>query len=118
LEFIQAGVPLEYRSRRSPYPQTPGVIADGGTLYAQHCRSCHGASGRGDGDAGLDLVPSPALLAHLMDAQGSVDEYLHWSVAEGGKPFGTAMPAFKDRLAEQEIWQIVAYMRAGFPRIP
>ena len=118
LEFIQAGVPLEYRSRRSPYPQAPKVIADGSVLYADHCGSCHGATGRGDGNAGLDLVPSPALLAHLMDAQGSVDEYLHWSIAEGGKPFGTAMPAFKDRLTENEIWQIVAYMRAGFPHDP
>jgi mono/diheme cytochrome c family protein len=25
------------------------------------------------------------------------------------------MPAFKGRLARQEIWRIIAYMRAGFP---
>ena len=35
---------------------------------------------------------------------------------EGGDPFGTEMPAFKDRLTEEQIWQIIAYMRAGFPR--
>jgi len=116
LEFIQAGVPLEYRSLRSPYPQTPKAIADGAMLYAAHCTACHGAQGRGDGNAGLDLVPSPALLARLMDAQGSVDEYLLWSISEGGEPFGTAMPAFRNRLTEDQIWQIVAYMRAGFPQ--
>lgn len=116
LEFIQAGVPVEYRSLRSPYPQAGKVIAAGGGLYAANCASCHGAAGRGDGDAALDLVPSPALLARLMDAQGSVDEYLLWTIAEGGAPFSTAMPAFKGRLSEDQIWQIVAYMRAGFPQ--
>ena len=25
------------------------------------------------------------------------------------------MPAFKDTLSQREIWEIVAYMRAGFP---
>ena len=115
LEFIQAGVPLEYRSLRSPYPQVGKAITAGGALYRDNCAQCHGAAGRGDGDAGLDLLPSPALLARLMDVQGTVDEYLLWTVAEGGKPFDTAMPAFKDRLTEDEIWQIVAYMRAGFP---
>jgi mono/diheme cytochrome c family protein len=24
------------------------------------------------------------------------------------------MPAFKDKLAREEIWKIIAYMRAGF----
>lgn len=115
VEFIQAGVPVEYRSQRSPYANAPRVITEGGVLYRANCAGCHGQKGRGDGDAGLDLLPSPALLSELMDAQGSVDEYLLWSIAEGGAPFGTAMPAYKDRLSENDIWRIIAYMRAGFP---
>ena len=114
-EYLQAGVPLEYRAHRSPFPAAGAVILDGGRLYAQHCAKCHGSAGLGGGDAGLDLTPSPALLARLMDVQGAVDEYLLWSIAEGGGAFGTDMPAFKNKLSETEIWQIVAYMRAGFP---
>lgn len=117
LEFIQAGVPLEYRSVRSPYPNVTKAITGGGAFYGPYCASCHGTRGRGDGDAGLDLAPSPALLSRLMDVQGTVDEYLMWTISEGGEPFGTAMPAFKDRLTEDQIWQIVAYMRAGFPPV-
>jgi mono/diheme cytochrome c family protein len=45
----------------------------------------------------------------------SVDEYLLWSIAEGGKQFDTEMPAFKNILSHEEIWKIIAYMRAGFP---
>ena len=115
-EFLQAGVPLEYRSVLDPYPMTSGTIRDGGVLYAVHCASCHGKDGRGDGDAGLDLLPSPALLARLMEQQGAVDEYMLWTISEGGLPFETGMPAFKDKLSEREIWQVVTYMRAGFPQ--
>lgn len=116
LEFIQAGVPVEYRSRRSPYPNVGKAISAGGAVYRDNCLSCHGAQGRGDGDAGLDLVPSPALLSRMMDIQGTVDEYLLWTISEGGGPFDTKMPAFKDRLSEDQIWQVIAYMRAGFPQ--
>lgn len=45
----------------------------------------------------------------------SVDEYLLWAIADGGAQFDSDMPAFKDKLAREDIWRIVAYMRAGFP---
>jgi mono/diheme cytochrome c family protein len=45
----------------------------------------------------------------------AVDEYLLWTISEGGKPFDTDMPAFKDVLTPEEIWQVIAFMRAGFP---
>jgi hypothetical protein len=36
---------------------------------------------------------------------------------EGGAPFGTRIPASKDPLSQEQIWQIIAYMRAGFPAL-
>ena len=45
----------------------------------------------------------------------SGDEYLLWAISEGGQRFGTEMPAFREALTEEEIWKIIAYMRAGFP---
>ncbi len=114
-EFLQAGVPLEYRSRRSPYPAVTKIITDGGRLYTAHCATCHGTKGLGDGKAGRDLTPLPALLAYMIERPSSVDEYLLWSISEGGAQFGTKMPAFKETLTEPQIWQIVAYMRGGFP---
>jgi mono/diheme cytochrome c family protein len=43
------------------------------------------------------------------------DGYLYWTIAEGGEPVGSAMPAFGDALSEDEIWQIVAYLRQMEP---
>ena len=95
--------------------KTPDTVREGGALYAKNCAACHDASGMGHGEAGLALYPSPALLAHLIRMPGTVDEYLLWAISDGGKPFGTKMPAFKDVLAEEQIGQIIIYMRAGFP---
>jgi hypothetical protein len=58
---------------------------------------------------------SPALLAELVRSPDGVDAYLFWAINEGGAPFGTQMPAFKDKLSEEQIWQIITFMRAGFP---
>ena len=115
IEYLQAGVPVEYRSQRNRYPNVPKAIDAGREVYRANFIACHGPKGRGDGDAGLDLFPSPALLTELTEEQGAADEYLLWSIAEGGTPFGTAMPAFKSRLNENQIWQVISYLRAGLP---
>ena len=113
--FLQDGVPAAYRGVSNPIPKTPDAIRQGGALYVERCAGCHDPSGMGHGDAGLALYPSPALLADLIRMPQAVDEYLLWAIAEGGAPFGTGMPAFKDALSQEQIWQIIAYMRAGFP---
>lgn len=114
-KFAEDGVPKAYRGARNPLPKTPEVLRAGGDLYAEECASCHDASGMGGGAAGLALYPSPALLAHLIRMPSRVDEYLIWAIADGGEPFATNMPAFKKQLSDEQIWQIITYMRAGFP---
>ena len=113
--FIQGGVPVEYLNQSSPYPKARGVIKEGSKVYAEHCIACHGPRGMGDGTAGKDLAPSPALLSYLEREPQTADSYLLWTITEGGAAFGSDMPAFKDLLSEDEIWQVVLYMRAGFP---
>jgi mono/diheme cytochrome c family protein len=93
------------------------VIAEGRALYRANCMACHGADGLGDGDAGKSLSPSPAVLAYMITRPIAVDRYLLWSISDGGKQFESKMPAFKNKLTRKEIWEIVAYMRAGFPAI-
>ena len=113
--FMNAGVPKEYEGARAPEPVTPEMIAAGRAIFAENCAQCHGKDGMGDGDAAKALSPSPALLAFMIRRPIAVDEYLLWSISEGGKAFETEMPAFKDKLQREAIWNVVAYMRAGFP---
>jgi mono/diheme cytochrome c family protein len=113
--WMTDSVPPPYRGLQNPVAEDRQAIADGAALYARDCAGCHGSDGFGNGDIGLALDPSPALLSFMVRMPQAVDEYLMWSIAEGGLPFGSDMPAYKDRLSVDEIWRIVAFMRAGFP---
>jgi mono/diheme cytochrome c family protein len=115
--FRQSGVPAAYRGASNPLARTPATLAQGAALYAEHCAACHDPSGTGHGEAGLALYPSPALLAQLVRTPAGVDAYLLWAISEGGEQFGSRMPAFADRLSREQIWQIVTWMRAGFPAV-
>ena len=116
--FMHDGLPEEYESARSTIKVDKATIDAGRQLYAANCASCHGLTGDGDGEAAKSLTPSPALLSFMIQRPIAVDPYLLWTISEGGKQFGTDMPAFKGNLTRRQIWQIVAYMRAGFPDAP
>lgn len=113
--YVQHGVPKIYEGAKSTLAAGPETIRAGGVLYGQHCVSCHGRDGLGDGNPGRSVTPSPALLAYMVRRPIAVDEYLLWSISEGGEPVGSDMPAFKATLGRDDIWRIIAYMRAGFP---
>ena len=113
--FMNQGVPQEYSGARNPFSFSAETVAAGAEVYADNCAACHGDRGFGDGEAGRDLSPSPALLSYLVQMPMAVDEYLLWAISDGGDAFGTDMPAFKDTLTEDEIWKVITWMRAGFP---
>ena len=113
--FMDKGVPADYSGQHATLPPTPSTIGEGKDLYVKNCATCHGGDGMGDGDHANALSPSPALLAFMIRRPIAVDEYLLWSISDGGAAFGSKMPSFKDALTRDEIWKIVTYMRAGFP---
>lgn len=113
--FMHQGIPTAYRGAKNPLPPGPKTIGEGRALYTKNCASCHGMTGMGDGKAAKSLTPSPALLAFMIQMPMAVNEYMLWSISDGGAAFGTAMPAFKEKMTEYEIWKIVTFMRAGFP---
>lgn len=116
--YMRNGVPAAYRGKVSTVPATPETVHAGARLYAENCASCHGAEGYGDGEGGRGLNPPPANLARMIRMPMPNDEYLLWTLSEGGAPVGSTMPAFKDILTEEQMWKIVAAMRAGFPEAP
>ena len=105
------GVPAPYSDVKNPLPSNEATINAGKVLFGEHCSSCHGRSGRGDGEAGLELNPKPANIAFIMDKWIATDPFLFWSISEGGVPLGTAMPVFKETLGDEQRWQIIHYLR-------
>ena len=112
--FMQSGTPGQYRGSKNPFKSTPGIIQEGAELYHQQS-GCHGPKGMGDGEAGKALNPPPAMLSYMIQMPMAADEYLMWTISEGGAPFGTAMPAYKEVFSKDSIWKIITYMRVGFP---
>ena len=112
--FMTEGVPEAYRGAVSTVEPAPETLALGAALYTAECAECHGTIGYGDGSEGRGLVPSPALLTYLVHRPMAGDEYLLWAIADGGVAFGTEMPAYRNAFTEDEVWSIIAYMRAGF----
>ena len=108
-ERHHAEVPAVYASLKSP-AQDETALTHGETLYSTQCASCHGAGGFGDGPAASALDPAPSPIAHTSQMMG--DGYLVWRISEGGAPFQSAMPAWKETLSQDDIWALIAYIRA------
>jgi putative copper export protein/mono/diheme cytochrome c family protein/peroxiredoxin len=95
---------------RSPVRYAASSIAHGATLFEEHCASCHGAYGYGDGPASASLPVRPANLTGENLARRR-DGDLYWWLTHGIP--GTPMPGFGDRLSEGERWDLINFLRAG-----
>ena len=110
------GIPAPYAGRTNPLTPTRETLAAGKALFADNCASCHGASGRGDGEAGKELNPPPADITRVLGRRLDRDDFFFWTISEGGEKLKTDMPAFKEVLSEKERWQIVTWLRHGLGR--
>jgi len=90
----------------NPIPPTQASIDRGRTLYLANCATCHGERGLGDGEAALQLAVRPADLRVHVPLHP--DAELHQFVRNGVR----TMPSFGGSLEENEIWDIVNYLRA------
>jgi mono/diheme cytochrome c family protein len=101
-----APVPAEYAGKTNPMGTE--AAAEGAKVFHSNCEMCHGPQGHGDGPAGGSLDPKPKNLAILQES--AADDYLFWRINEG-KP-GTAMVAWKGILTEEQVWQVVSFIRS------
>ncbi len=88
----------------------PAYGGDAGEdIYKTYCWNCHGI----DGFAEIpDVIPSFAKGERLYKP----DVMLFYSIWNGTKGRVLPMPAWKDRLSEEEVWQVIRYIRATFGR--
>lgn len=104
-------VPTEFAGKSNPLAGEAAAAETGKQIYQTNCTPCHGEAGMGDGPAAKSLNPPPLPLATEMDQIS--DDYLFWRISDGGgmAPFRSAMPAWKGILSEEQIWQVVAFLR-------
>ncbi|MDB4900218.1 MAG: hypothetical protein JWN53_2026 [Gemmatimonadetes bacterium] len=89
----------------------------GKVVYDKWCAGCHGEKGDGNGDGATAMLPRPrdftrGVYKIRTTASGEIptDDDLLRVIAEGMP--GTAMPAWKTKLSEQERRDVVAYIKS------
>jgi len=112
--YLSGDIPEQYQGRSNPLPESVENIAAGKRLYEDRCTLCHGLGGEGDGPLAEQLQPVPADLSFTRMTPIGNDEFFFWTISEGGRPVGSAMPRFGSTLEEREVWQIVRYLEGGF----
>lgn len=101
--FLVAGFGLEIQ----PASAASGDSSKGKIIYETNCLVCHGARGKGDGLIGATLRPPPADLTGSKARAKSDKDML--TVIQDGR---AAMPAWKTRLNEQDLQNVLAYIRS------
>jgi mono/diheme cytochrome c family protein len=94
--------------KSNPFRSEPARLREGFEHYREMCISCHGAPGVDASPVGEGLNP-PAPDLTLARIQERSDGELFWLVQNGIRM--TGMPAFGPTHRDEEIWEIVAFLR-------
>jgi mono/diheme cytochrome c family protein len=121
-EIVIGGVENPLRKDAANFAKN---VAAGGETYIRNCVYCHGDNldGRGMFAYGFNPPPAnfedPGTIAMLQEA------FLFWRIAKGGPglprestPWSSAMPAWEERLTEEQIWQVIMYLYDATGRQP
>jgi putative copper resistance protein D len=96
--------------RKTPVPFDAISVANGATIFAANCVLCHGPQAKGNGVLAKTFpIPPVDLLTEPHTAKHTAGDFFHWLTH--GIP-GTGMPAFADKLSEEDRWDVVNFLHA------
>jgi mono/diheme cytochrome c family protein len=100
-------VPAKYKSMENKYAgeDTDGIGED---LFNQHCRSCHGKEGFGDGTKAKELETELRDMTSK-EVQAQTDGELYYKAIIGRDE----MPNFEKKIrGEEDRWMVINYIRS------
>ena len=94
----------------------PAVAGDPAAMkqeFNRFCSKCHGTGGKGDGPQADALTTKPRDFTDCTRMKGITDDVAFKAIKEGGESVGLSkdMPAWKDGMDDDEIRNLVAYVR-------
>jgi mono/diheme cytochrome c family protein len=99
------------KSDKNPLRNLTAAATAGKPLFEANCVPCHGETGKGDGPIAASLTPKPANLTEG-DVVTDPDGELFLAVRMGKKDKeGKVTMTPLSKLTDEQIWQIVAYVR-------
>ncbi len=102
-------LPPDAKDEKNPVAGDPKAIEAGKVLFEKNCKRCHGPGGQGDGpDADPDAMQDMDL-TNARRAARNPDGVVFYKAWNGrAKP---KMPAVKEELTRDQLWQIVSYVQ-------
>lgn len=101
------GMDAKYKSMENPYAGEGDEDEIGADLYKQHCRSCHGKEGYGDGSKAAELETEMRELGSA-EVQGQSDGELYYKSIIGRDE----MPNFEKKIrSDEDRWMVINYLR-------
>ena len=92
-------------------------VAKGAETYIRNCVYCHGDNLDGQGHFAKGFNPPPANFQDPGTIAMLQEAYLFWRIAKGGPglpkestPWNSVMPAWEDRLTEEQIWEVIMFL--------
>jgi len=99
-------VPANYKSMKNPVAKGEASNKAGLALYTKNCASCHGKAGLGDGVKARALKDFPGDFSKPeYQNQTDADHFYKTKIGRG------EMPKYEGKLTDDDIWNIVNYMR-------
>ena len=99
-------VPDNYKTMKNPVANNEASKKAGMALYNKNCASCHGKTGQGDGVKAKSLKTFPGDFSKADFQNQSDGEHFYKTKTGRGD-----MPKFEGKLTDNDIWNIVNYMR-------
>src|SRR5262245_3947315 len=103
-------LPPDAADKKSPLAGDAKAVAAGKAVFKDKCQRCHGPGGLGDGPDADPDVSQDMDLTVASRAERNPDGIVFYKVMNGRKK--PKMPAFKEDLNEQQVWQVVAYVQS------
>jgi mono/diheme cytochrome c family protein len=104
----ESKIPPEEAAKANPVKPTPESLAKGKKMYGIDCAMCHGNNGDGKGDIGGDYKNMPDFTNP--DALKNRTDGELFYITRNGK--GGDMPPEDNRAKDDDIWNMVNYVRS------
>jgi mono/diheme cytochrome c family protein len=98
--------PANFKSMKNPIATSDASVKAGQTLYAKTCAACHGKTGLGDGPKSKSLKTTTTNFTKA-DFQNLSDGEIFYKTKTGRGD----MPKYEGKLSDNDIWNLVNYMR-------
>jgi len=99
-------VPANFKSMKNPIAVSETSTTAGQTSYMKTCAACHGKTGLADGPKAKSLKTVPTDFTKAVSQNQTDGEHFYKTKTGRGD-----MPKYEGKLSDDDIWNIVNYVR-------